>query len=361
MDEKYEINDTRSYLDFKEKTFSGYKKTDVINTVFKCIEAKKVEAACHWTTECIISGYINILMEKLIIYTSKVIHINNPCIPKYIYNKYMIYNNQLGRLDKKSKDRFILLRNSQMIRNLFFDIVSTLCTSLKTKRYDKYSKIDVLEDFKDENIKKRLCARMNVLPDSILRFNDPPEIRIILNEICTMCKNKQFGYERCCFWILWLLKWESQHKKKKIPWNIEYRDIEEVDKKYRCNIIRIIWEIIHEELRTRDKYIKEQIEYLYKLFTYNYTNGKRNQRLPIVFHSIGYLTHDINYSLPLRNNFQLFLQVQCNVNKMFQIKKQQEIKDSKHIQKELSKKDTKGDIDIEIIKDKISIFNELDH
>ena len=63
----------------------------------------------------------------------------------------------------------------------------------------------------------------------------------------------------------------------------------------------------------------------------------------------------------MRNNFQLFLQVQCNVNKMFQIKKQQEIKDSKHIQKELSKKDTKGDIDIEIIKDKISIFNELDH
>ena len=33
------------------------------------IEAKKVEGACHWTTESILSGYANILWEKLIIYS----------------------------------------------------------------------------------------------------------------------------------------------------------------------------------------------------------------------------------------------------------------------------------------------------
>ena len=72
--------------------------------------------------------------------------------------------------------------------------------------------------------------------DNIMRFNDPDEIKIILNEIFTMCKNKQFGYDRCCFWILWLLKWESQHKKKKLQWNVEYRDVKEVDQKvsFKC-------------------------------------------------------------------------------------------------------------------------------
>ena len=29
-----------------------------------------------------------------------------------------------------------------------------------------------------------------------------------------MSKNKQFGYDRCCFLVLWLIKWENQHKKK---------------------------------------------------------------------------------------------------------------------------------------------------
>ena len=40
------------YTKFKDLTFSGFKKTQVINAVLKNIEAKKIEGACHWTTEC---------------------------------------------------------------------------------------------------------------------------------------------------------------------------------------------------------------------------------------------------------------------------------------------------------------------
>lgn len=359
MDEKYLICDTRDHSKFKELTFSGFKKTQVINAVLKDIEAKKIESACHWTTECLISGYGNILWEKLLIFSSKVIHINNPQIPQYLYNKNFIYKNQLKRLDDKNKDKFLLLRNSQMIRNLFFDVVTTLTTSLKTKRYDKYSKLDISEDFKYENMKKRLCGEMIIIPDNIMRFNDPEEIKVILNEIFIMSKNKQFGYDRCCFWILWLIKWEKQHKKKKINWTIEYREIKEVDEKYRSNIIWIIWDIINEELKSREENIKNQVKYLYKLFTNEYTHGKRNVRLPIVFHAVGYLTHDINFRIPLRNNYKLFIEVQCNVNKMFASKKiNEKIEEIKDNKKEKSKKSNN---DIEIIRDKISIFNELDN
>ena len=244
MDEKYRINDSRQHEAYKEITFTGFKKNHVINALFKSIETKKIEEACHWTTECILSGYSDILFEKLIIFISKVIHINNPNLPLYILRKKKVYNNQIALLNDKDKDRFILLRNSQMIRNLFFDIVTTLCTSPRTKKYDKYSKIDIVEDFKYENMKKRLCSKMHILPDHIIRFNDADDIRIIINEIFTMCKNKQFGYDRCCFWIQWLLRWEAQHKKKKIHWNIDYRDIKEVKEKFRCNIIWVIWEVI---------------------------------------------------------------------------------------------------------------------
>tara|TARA_Y100000996_G_scaffold316725_1_gene252907 strand:- start:779 stop:1861 length:1083 start_codon:yes stop_codon:yes gene_type:complete len=359
MEDNFIIKDTRDHSQFKELTFSGFKKTQVINTVFKNIEAKKVEGACHWTTECIISGYANILWEKIIIFSSKVIHINNPRLPEYLCNKDIIYNNQLKLIDPKNKDRYIFLRNSQMIRNLFFDVVTTLTTSLKTKRYDKYSKVDTSEDFKYENMKKRLCGGMNILPDHIMRFNDPDEIKIILNEIFTMLKNKQFGYDRCCFWILWLLKWEGQHKKKKLQWRVEYRDVKEVDTKYRSNVVWIVWDIINEELKSRDENVRKQISFLYKLFTNNFTIGKRNSRLPLLFHAVGYLTHTINFSIPIRTNFKLFIEVQCNVNKMFGAKKQHEkIEEIKPVPKKLKKKDK---IDVEIIKDKISIFNELDN
>tara|TARA_Y100000768_G_scaffold381751_1_gene360917 strand:+ start:833 stop:1933 length:1101 start_codon:yes stop_codon:yes gene_type:complete len=358
MDEKYIINDIRDHTQFKDKTYSNFKKSQVLNAVFKSIESKKVEQACHWTTECILSGYSNILWEKIILFTSKVIHINNPRIPGYILKKTTIMNNQISLLDKKSKDIYLLLRNSQMIRNLFFDVVTTLCMSLKTKRYDNYPKINEQEDFKYENMKKRLCGQMNILPSHIIKFNDPDDITIIINEIFTMLKNKQFGYERCCFWILWLLKWESLHKKKNIPWNIDYREIKEINQKYRCNIIWIIWNIIMEEVTIRDnKDITIQINNLYKLFTMDYTPGKRNKRLPLIFNAIGYLTHEINFSIPIRNNIKLFIDVQCNVNKMFASKKETEIVNKEPIHKKLKKKET---VDVEIIQDKMSIFNELD-
>ena len=41
MDNKYEINDTRGLKSFKVGTFSGYKKNDVIKTLFKSIDSKK--------------------------------------------------------------------------------------------------------------------------------------------------------------------------------------------------------------------------------------------------------------------------------------------------------------------------------
>ncbi|MBF76235.1 hypothetical protein CMK20_18900 [Candidatus Poribacteria bacterium] len=358
MDEQSIINDTRDHTSFKTITFSGFKKNQVINAVFKSIESKKIEQACHWTTECILSGYSDILLEKIILFSSKVIHLNNPKLPEYILRKTRVYYNQVKLLDTKSKDKLLLLRNSQMIRNLFFDMITTLFTSSKTKKYDKYPKINELEDFNYTNMKKRLCSGMNILPDHIIKFNDPEDIRIIINEIFTMCKNKHFGYDRCCYWILWLLKWENLHKKKEIPWNIDYREIKEVNEKYRCNIIWVIWTIIKEEVKIRDdKNITQQINSLYTLYTDNFTPNKRTTRLPLIFNAIGYLTHTIDFNKPVRGNFKLFIQVQINVNKMFASKKKNEVSKKKEIQKKLTKKE---DINIEIVQDKITIFNEID-
>ncbi len=362
MNEIYRINDLRELDHFKTKTFSGFKKTDVMNTIFKSIESKKIESACHWMTECIISGYSLQLWEKLILFGSKIIHINNPQLPLYLYKKNKIFNNQLKHLNlKKNKNDILLLRNSQMIRNLFSDIITTLSTSSKTKRYDKYPKINEDTDFNFYDIQKRLCAEMNILPDGIIQFNDPNELKIIVNEIFTLLKNQQFGYERSCYWILWLVKWETLHKKKKLPYTIEYRDIPNIPKKYQNNFIWIIWEIILKEVQLRkDKNIEKQIKCLYELFKYNYTNGKRTSKLPLIFNSIGYLTHKINFNTPIRNDYHIFIQVQCNVNKLFADKKLHEINND-HLIEKIKKKPKKQKINKEILNDKITLFNDIDN
>ena len=91
MNEVNIINDKRVLDSFKQKTFSGYKKNDVFTILFKSIEKNKVEDACNWTAECILSGYTIILWEKLIIFSSKIIHINNPNLPQYLLTKNKIF------------------------------------------------------------------------------------------------------------------------------------------------------------------------------------------------------------------------------------------------------------------------------
>ena len=360
MEELYRINDDRPSDSFKKKTFSGFKKNEIINAVLKSIETKKVENACFWTTECILSGYSLILWEKLLNFSGKIIHINNPKLPYYLLRKNTVFMNQINRLNTTSKDRFLFLRNSQMIRNLFFDVVSSLATSSKTKRYDKYPKLNDQEDFNFTNIQKRLCAGMNILPGHIIHFNDPEELRIVINEIFTLLKNKQFGYDKCCYWILWLLRYEAIHKKKKKPWIIDERNVDNIPKKQRGNIVWVLWEIIFEEMNLRNNnQIKKQIRALYELFKCNYTIGKRTGRIPLIFNAIGYLTHNISFKIPVRTDYKLFIQVQSNVNKMFGAKKKNEV-NGKLLDMIPKQPPKEENIPVEIVQDKISLFNEVD-
>ncbi len=103
MDEQFIIKDTRHLEDFKDKTFSGFKKSDVIKTLFKSIETGKVENACNWLTECMVSGYSIDILDKLIAFSSKIVHINNPKLPFYLLNKTEILYNQFKRLNVKNK------------------------------------------------------------------------------------------------------------------------------------------------------------------------------------------------------------------------------------------------------------------
>ena len=327
MDRKYIIEDARPLEEFKDKTFSGFKKREVINTLFKSIESGKIEDACYWVTECIISGYTLEILDKLIQFSSKIIHINSPNLPKFLWRRYHTFYNSIDHIGRKERDKLIHLRNTESIRNNLVDIVVTLTVAPKTKRYDKYPKIDEIKDFQFVEIKEKLNATMNLIPSHIIKFTDPDELKIIMNEIFFNLKNKLGGYERCVYWIQWLIKWEKKNKKDKKKYEIEERDIKNIHKKYCKDVIWLVWSIIFEESSLRDKKIQEQIEYLFLLFKYEYTSGKRGNRLPLLFHSIGYLTLPINFKIEIRKDKNIFIQTQCNINLMFQTKKKKEQKE----------------------------------
>ena len=359
MDEQFLIQDTRHLDEFKDKSFSGFKKTDVLKTLFKSIEAGKVENACHWITECMISGYTMDVLDKLINVSSKIIHINNPKLPTYLWRKYQYFWKSIDNINlKKQKHLTIHFRNNQVLRNLFFDIVSVITSSSKTKRYDKYPKINEETDFHFEAIKRRLHAQANFCPDSLFKFTDPEELRVVINELMFHFKNINSGYDNCCYWIAWIFQWEKKNKKMKIKFEIDERDVGGINKKLCKDVVWLIWSAILTEGNTRSNDVKTQLQSLYQLFKYDFTSGKRNARIPMIYHAIGYLTHTITFTNKCICDKKIYLQSQCNVNVMFKMKKVNEKNDlPKPIEK---KKKVKQDIKAEQMNDKLSVLNEID-
>ena len=359
MNDKYKIVDERSNEDFKLKTFSGFQKKDVQNALFKAIDQGKIENALYWCTECILSGYTMKIWSKLLNYSFKIVHINNPRLSIFLYKKNNILFNQIERLDIKNTD-YLILRNSQMIRNLFADIIVTIITSEKKQKFDKLIKIKP-EDF---NIKNKLQANTNILPSHILRFDDPEEFKIIMNEIFYHLKNKIFGYDKSIYWIIWLIEWEKKHKKNKETWSVPPRNVNVKKEKDKCDFIWIIWEIIFEELKYRsEKILNTIIKVLYSLFIHEYTSGKRTERIFIVYNAIGHLTNKIDYDKKIRLNEILYIQTQSNINKVYEMMKPHEKnnlpKKPEKINKKLTKNLSEKQLDKEKMQDKLNIFNDI--
>ena len=171
-------------------------------------------------------------------------------------------------------------------------------------------------------------------------------------------ENINSGYENCCYWIAWIFQWEKKNKKMKVKFEIDERDVQGINKKLCKDVVWLLWTAILIEGNTRDNEVKYQINALYQLFKYDFTAGKRNSRIPLIYHAIGYLTHSIQFTHMTICDKKVYLQCQCNVNLMFKMKKVNETNDLvKPIEK---KKKVKQNIKLEQVNDKLSVLNDID-
>ena len=121
MDEKYIVRDIRTIEDFKKKSFSGYKKSEVISEYFKSCDNRKIENALHWITDIHCSGYLEDYFERVFNYISNNIHLNSYNLPSIVWNHCECYKN-IGTDTK----------NLQKIRNAIYETVSYTHLTLPT-------------------------------------------------------------------------------------------------------------------------------------------------------------------------------------------------------------------------------------
>ncbi len=313
----YYITDFRKFTDFKKQTFNGYQKSDVLNALQKSITEQKLEEACHWAVEMLVSGHLMECWDRLILINSKFINSSNPNLPFYLWLRFS-QAIQIIQDPMYQGERILQLRNNQECRNHLTDIVSVLTLSSKNK-LKPLPKI-TSEDFRIDIFQEKLEAKSVFLIEKIIKPNDPSEINVVVNEFSFQLTERTGNLEKALYWFNWILEWERINVKKAEGFNCAIRNRKYIKPQYYHDIIWLIWDVIFQEATFRaDEKLNRQLIGLFKLFKYNFTSPGKRKKSPLIVHAINLLSYhrNLKWENPITLQSKILVQANANTNMLY--------------------------------------------
>lgn len=321
------INDIRTPTDFRARTFSNFKKTEVKKQLMDCISEnkKKVQEACFWAAELILAGQYNDLWEVILLYVGKNIHTGNPKLPIYLETRYQCF---LSIINNSAYLTELHTRNSSNMRKLFAEIICVLCFSNKKHSFE-HMKLNGEEEFDIENIAERLRAPNTNFAADVFRRKDPKECFIAANEFAYSLDARDTFM--ACYWVEWMIAFDGECKKRREQCLADRRTHVPVPAKHQEDVIWILWDILAYAVEKRENIgpkIRELwsriISALLQLFCIHYTPGCAKKRRFLLYFAVAILTEDVNYSVEMISNKPMIEVVIKNIDNVYKVLKENE-------------------------------------
>jgi hypothetical protein len=324
MDAANEINDIREERDFKGITFSSYKKTDVRKELLMNLSNSKVEPSCYWSAELVCSGHYMELWDIIITFVSKHIHLANPKLPLYLE---MRYENFKSIISNGYTGNELRLRNHPKMRTLFAEIICVLCNSKRQHKFECI-KIKKKEEYDITTMSQRLKAPRIDYTQEQFRSKDPKEIFIAVNEFAYHISGDSKNTLFACYWVEWIVEFETICKAKKETCRCERRSHIPVDDKLQFDPIWMIWDLIIAESVKPDTHTlltQKIIKSLLRMYCVRFTPGVRKKRRYLIYFAISLLTSEYDSKIEMVQDKLIIETAVGNISSVYKQIKQHEI------------------------------------
>ena len=315
-----EINDKRSIQDFRGLSFSKFQKTKVKVELLNCLINNKLEPACYWAAELICAGHFIDLWDTIILFISRYIHLGNPKLPIYIDMRFNIFKNIMANGYAGNE---LNLRNNIKIRQLFSEIICVLCQSRKKHSLESV-KIQKKDEFDMTHMSSKLKAPSIEYAKDIFKPDDPKELYIAINEFAYHISKESKNSVMACYWLEWILEFETLCKHNKELCIAETRSFAPVLDKYKKDTIWIVWDIILNSCK-ENPLIKKIINSLLEIFSIKYTSGVKKKRRFIIYFVINLLTENVDFNIDIISDKQKIDNIMKKIGLVYKDVKKNEI------------------------------------
>jgi hypothetical protein len=293
-----EINDKRGIQEFRGLSFSNFQKSKVKTELLNSLVNNKIEPACYWAAELVCAGHFLDIWDTIILFISRYIHLGNPKLPIYIA---MRFTNFKDIVSNGYAGNELTLRNNVKIRQLFSEIICILTQSRKKHSLEAV-KIQKNDEFDMTQMASKLKAPSIDYAKAVFKSDDPKELYIAINEFAYHISSNSKNCVSACYWLEWLLEFESMCKQNKEMTVAETRTFAPVLDKFTKDPIWIIWDIILHECEDKNPLVKKIIHALLELFSIKYTSGVKKKRRFIMYFAVNLLTENVDYNIDIINN-----------------------------------------------------------
>jgi hypothetical protein len=196
----------------------------------------------------------------------------------------------------------LAMRNNAKIRQLFAEVISVLCHSRKKHSLEAI-KIMKADEFNMTHMASKLKAPTIKYVEDIFKPDDPKELFIAMNEFAYHMTKDSKNSVSACYWLEWILEYETLCKHKKELCMGETRQFAPIQDKFKNDIIWLVWDIIlHECSSKKNPLLSKIINALLEIFSIKYTNGVKKRRKFLIYYAISILTDPLDLTIEIIAN-----------------------------------------------------------